>query len=110
MSAWRKVFLRNGLFMTACLTALGFLLGSFPGQGWPFGLSETMNQVLTFAVLIPVWFAMLGGGMCFFRWMLPRVATGPQKGRILPVRGPRWLVSYLLEVDVNKRLRHEQRD
>jgi hypothetical protein len=106
MSAWWKVFLRNGFFITAYLTAFGFLVGGFPGQGWPFGLSETMNQVPTFAVLIPLWFAMIGGVVCVFRrmvqWMVTEAAL---QHRRLPTMRCRWLWSYFLEIDQEHRLR-----
>jgi hypothetical protein len=105
VSAWRKVFLRNGLIWTPYLIVLGIPAGLFDAPGWKFGLSDTMNKVLTFSVLVPVWFAMAGGGMCIFRWNLQWVVKEMDRGGKLPVMRWRWFWSYFLEVDERYRLR-----
>ncbi len=106
MSVWRKVFLRNGLIWTAYLCAWMIPLGVFQQSGWPFGLSDQVNKVLTFTILIPTWVAMNGGGMCVFRGMVNWISSeAARKGNKMPKMRQRWIWSFFLEVDEEFRLR-----
>ena len=104
--AWKKVFLRNGLIWTAYLSAWGYVGGMFEGPGWPLGFSDSVNKVLTFAVLVPVWVVMIGGTMSLYRkvfaWQLDQAKRG---GKAYRLYGWRWFLSYFLEIDENGRLR-----
>jgi hypothetical protein len=94
MSAWRKVFLRNGLVWTPYLLAWLLLAGEFSGN---------LGALL---YLVPIWVALIGGGMCLFRrivqWMTSEAA---QRGKELPSKRWRWFWSYFLEIDEGYRLR-----
>ena len=107
VSAWQKVFLRNGFFWPAYLIAWGFAFGTFPGPGWPLGFSDTINQVLTFTVLSAVWVVMCGGAVCLFRMLAGgMIAEARQKGTPIKWRAaPLWFRSYFLEIDEDNRLR-----
>jgi hypothetical protein len=106
MSAWRKVFLRNGLIWTPYILVWPLLAGEFSGPGWPLGFSDSVDQWLTLLVFLPVWAVMCGGGMCLFRRMVPWVkAEAAEKRRALPTMRWRWFWSYFLEIDEEYRLR-----
>lgn len=106
MSAWRKVFLRCGLIWTPSILALPVLWGEFSAPGWPLGFSDTTNYVLTFAILVPIWVVMVGGGACVFRLMFGSMAEkADEMGKEIWISEPRWFVSYFLEIDEENRLR-----
>lgn len=102
LPAWKKVFLRNGLIWTAYLSAWGFVAGMFHRPGWPLGFSDTVNTMLTYAVLIPTWIVMAGGGICLYRRILAwQLDQAKRSGKTLGIQGPRWFLSYFLEIDEN---------
>ncbi len=106
MSAWSKVFLRNGLIWTAYMAAWAFAAGQFSEPGWPLGFSETANKVATFLIVVHVWVVMLGGAMCVFRLMIQSMTTkAAEQGKKAPAMRWRWFWSYFLEVDEEYRLR-----
>ena len=101
MSAWQRVFLRNGLIWPPYILASNFLLSSYLEKG-RFGPSELMFNV----VIAPVWILMAGGGMCVFRPMVQWITTeAAEKGKKMPAMRWRWLWSFFLEVDKDYRLR-----
>ena len=107
MSAWWKVFLRNGLIWTPYVLAWPLLTGEFSGPGWPLGYSETMKKVGTFVILLPTWFMMVGGTFCLFRVVLREMIRDARRMGFGDRRltGPRWFLSYFLEIDEENRLR-----
>jgi hypothetical protein len=106
MSAWRKVFLRNGLIWTAYLSIWLIADGLLKQPGWPFGFSQMTDQVLTLSVLFPAWIVMCGGAICLFRLVAHKMIVEANRRR-LPIRfsAPRWFISYFLEIDQENQLR-----
>ncbi|AWD21746.1 hypothetical protein [Fuscovulum blasticum] len=106
MSAWWKVFLRNGLVWPPFILAQVFLLRQFQGPSGALELSDSMNQIVPVVVLPLVWFAMTGASMCVFRMMVQWVkSSAEQKGKKMPAMRWRWFWSYFLELDEEYRLR-----
>jgi hypothetical protein len=106
VSAWRKVFLRNGLIWTAYMVVIWAASGTLSQPGWPLGFSETANGVVTFVAHFAICVVLTGAAACIFRQQVRWITSlAAEKGKRLPAMRWRWFWSYFLEIDEGYRLR-----